>query len=101
MTWQRVSSTAELERERVLGVDAGGQALALYCIDGAVYATGKACTHASGRLSDGSLDGDCIECPVHQALFNVKTGEAAAGPASARLKAFPCRLEGGDVWVDV
>jgi apoptosis-inducing factor 3 len=101
MTWTRVASAAELERQGVLGVEHGGDDIALYWIDGTVYATANVCTHAFARLSEGFLDGDCIECPIHQALFNVKTGEVVAGPAEEPIKTYPCRNEGGDVWVDL
>ncbi len=101
MTWTRVASAAELETQGVLAVQAGADEIALYWIDGAVYATANVCTHAFARLSDGFLDGDCIECPVHQAQFKVMTGEAVAGPADAPLKTYPCRSEGDDVFVDI
>jgi nitrite reductase/ring-hydroxylating ferredoxin subunit len=72
-----------------------GQSIALYWIEGGVYATSNVCTHADARLSDGHLDGHCIECPAHQALFDVRSGEAVAGPADVPLKTFACRLEDG------
>lgn len=101
MAWTRVASAADLEARGVVGVEAGGEEIAVYWVDGAVYATANACTHAFARLSDGFLDGDCIECPVHQAQFKVNTGKAVAGPAEASLKTYPCHIEGGDVMVDV
>ncbi len=101
MTWTRVASAADLQAQGMLGVESGGEEIALYWIDGAVYATANVCTHAFARLSDGFLDGDCIECPIHQAQFKVTTGEAIAGPADAPLKTYPCRTEGGDVLVDI
>ena len=79
----------------------GGEDIALYWVDDAVYATHNVCTHAFARLSEGFLEGDCIECPIHQALFNVKTGEVVAPPAYDPVKIFPCRIEGDDVLVDV
>lgn len=101
MTWTRVASMRELEEQAVAAVEQGGEEIALYRVDGTVYATANVCTHAFARLSDGFLDGDCIECPIHQALFNVKSGEVIAGPATDALKTYPCRAEGDDIWVDV
>jgi nitrite reductase/ring-hydroxylating ferredoxin subunit len=101
MTWTRVASAAELSERDVLGVASGGEEIALYWIDGAAYATSDTCTHALARLSEGFLDGDCIECPIHQALFNVKNGEVIAGPATWPIKTYPCRIDGGDIWIDV
>ncbi len=100
MAWTRVAGAADLEAQGVLAVAIGGEEIALYWRDGSVFATSNICTHAFARVSDGFLDGDCIECPVHQALFNVKTGEAVSPPAYQPVKTFPCRIEGDDVLIE-
>jgi nitrite reductase/ring-hydroxylating ferredoxin subunit len=101
MAWTRAAAVADLKERGVMDAEVGGEEIALYWIDDAVYATHNVCTHAFARLSEGFLDGDCIECPIHQALFNVKTGEAVAPPAYTAVKIYPCRIEGDDVLVDV
>jgi nitrite reductase/ring-hydroxylating ferredoxin subunit len=101
MAWTRAAAVAEVKERGVMDADVGGEEIALYWIDDAVYATHNVCTHAFARLSEGFLDGDCIECPIHQALFNVKTGEAVAPPAYTPVKTYPCRIEGDDVLVDI
>ena len=84
-----------------MDVDIGGEEIALFWVDDAVYATHNVCTHAFARLSEGFLDGDCIECPIHQAVFNVKTGEVVAPPAYTAVKTYSCRIEGDEVFVDI
>lgn len=101
MAWMRAAALAELKERRVMDAVIGGEEIALYFVDDAAYATDNICTHAYARLSDGYLDGDCIECPVHQALFDVKTGAAVTPPASSALKTYPCRIEGDDVLVNI
>jgi nitrite reductase/ring-hydroxylating ferredoxin subunit len=101
MAWTRVASRSEVEEKKIAEATVGETEIALYFVDGAIYATDNICTHAFARLSEGYLDGDCIECPVHQALFNVKTGAVVAAPAFTPLKTFPVRVEGDDVLVDV
>jgi nitrite reductase/ring-hydroxylating ferredoxin subunit len=101
MAWTRAAAVAEVKERGVMDVDVGGEEIALYWVDDAVYATHNVCTHAFARLSEGFLDGDCIECPVHQAVFNVKTGEVVAPPAYTAVKTYPCRIEGDDVFVDI
>ena len=101
MAWTRAARVAELKERRVMDSMIGQEEIALYWVDNAAYATANICTHAFARLSDGYLDGDCIECPIHQALFDVKTGEALTAPASIAVKTYPCRIEGDDVLVDV
>src|SRR5262245_60775000 len=100
MGWTRVAAAADLKERGVMDAEVDGDEIALYWVDGTPYATENICTHAFARLSEGFLDGDCVECPVHQALFNVKTGEAVAPPAYQPVKTFPCRIEGEDVLID-
>jgi nitrite reductase/ring-hydroxylating ferredoxin subunit len=101
MAWTRVAALAELKERGVMDAEVNGDEVALYWVGDTPYATENICTHAFARLSEGYLDGDCIECPVHQAMFNVKTGEAVSPPAYQAVKAFPCRVEGEDVMIDV
>ncbi len=101
MAWIRAAAVAEVKERGVVGAEVGGEDIALYWVDDNVYATHDVCTHAFARLSEGYLDGDCIECPIHQALFNVKTGEAVTPPAYTPVKTYPCKIEGDDVMVDM
>ena len=101
MAWIRAAALSELKQRGVMGAEIGGEEIALYWVDDAPWATHNVCTHAFARLSEGYLDGDCIECPIHQALFNVKTGEAVSEPATEPVRTYPCRIEGDDVLIDI
>jgi nitrite reductase/ring-hydroxylating ferredoxin subunit len=101
MAWIRAAAVADLKERGVMDAVIGGEEIALYWVDDAAFATHNLCTHAFARLSDGYLDGDCIECPIHQALFDVRTGAAVTAPASTPVRTYPCRIEGGDVLVDI
>ena len=52
-------------------------------------------------LSDGYMDGDKIECPLHQGLFDIRTGKAEEGPVDEDLKVYQVKREGGRVLVDI
>ena len=67
----------------------GGEAVAVFNIDGKLYATQATCTHAGGPLCEGSLWGDIVTCPWHGSEFNVRTGEVVTGPADRPLKVYP------------
>jgi len=73
----------------------------LYNLGGRVYATDDICTHEEASLADGYIEGDCIECPLHQARFHIPTGEVRAPPADTNLRVFPVRLEGGEILVGI
>lgn len=101
MAWHKVASRSEIEDEDVIGVEVEGTEIAIYRLGSDYYATSNICTHAFAMLSDGYVEGDCIECPLHQQLFRIATGEAVEGPAEEDLKTFPVKVEGEDILVEV
>lgn len=101
MTWHAIAKADEVREGEVLGLSVGGENIALYRINGQVYATANICTHAMALLSDGYLDGDCIECPIHQALFHVPSGEPRSAPATVPLKTYRTKIESNDVLLEL
>jgi nitrite reductase/ring-hydroxylating ferredoxin subunit len=101
MGWERVASRDAVPPGKVVQVAAGGRRLALYNVAGSLYATDDRCTHAEASLSDGFLEGDEIECPLHQGRFHVPTGRALCFPATEDVETFPVRVEGDAVLVRV
>jgi ethylbenzene dioxygenase ferredoxin component len=70
-------------------VEAGDCPLAVFNLEGRFYATSDRCTHADASLSEGEIvDGDMIECPVHQGQFHIPTGQAAVFPCEADLRTY-------------
>lgn len=97
--WLRAASRSDLEEGEVIGVEVAGRAIALYNVDGAIFATDNICTHAYARLSDGWLDGELIECPLHAARFDVRTGKVLDPPATEDLRVYPVRVVDGEIEV--
>ncbi len=70
------------------------------CRDGdEVFAISDICSHEFAFLSDGILEDGCVECPLHQARFDFRTGEAVSAPATENIPIYPVRIEGDIVWV--
>jgi naphthalene 1,2-dioxygenase ferredoxin component len=97
--WARAASRSELASGEVLGVEVAGHSIALYGVDGSIFATDNICTHAYARLSDGWLDGDLIECPLHAARFDVRAGKVLDPPATVDLKTYPVRVVDDEIQV--
>jgi naphthalene 1,2-dioxygenase ferredoxin component len=97
--WVRVAGRNDLAAGEVIGVEVGGRSIAVYDCDGEMFATDNICTHAYACLSDGWLDGTTIECPLHAARFDVRTGLVLDPPATEDLKTYPVRLVDGDIEV--
>lgn len=75
--------------------------VALYRIEGVVHATANVCTHQYALMTDGYFDGAMIECPLHQALFDVKTGEAIEGPVNTPLRCYPVDERADGIYVEI
>ena len=99
--WVAVAKTADIEPGKMMPVTAGDKQLALYNIGGAFYASDNECTHAYAMLTDGTIDGDVIECPLHGGAFEIKTGKGLGAPVFCDLKCYPTRVSGDAVEVDV
>jgi nitrite reductase/ring-hydroxylating ferredoxin subunit len=98
-TWLRVAALAELADGAPLAVRLGDIPIALYRLDGKVHAIDDVCTHAFALLSQGFVEGGAIECPLHQACFDIATGRCLSGPATVDLRTYEVRIEGGEVFV--
>jgi naphthalene 1,2-dioxygenase ferredoxin component len=99
--WMRAAGRTDLAAGEVIGVEVGGRSVAIYDCDGALYATDNVCTHAYACLSDGWLDGNTIECPLHAARFDVRTGKVLDPPATEDLKSYPVRIAGDEIEVNL
>jgi naphthalene 1,2-dioxygenase system ferredoxin subunit len=99
--WIDIAARDEVPEDDVTAVSAGGVELALYGVDGTVYATDNICTHGHARLCDGFLDGHEIECPLHQGKFDIRDGRATCEPATEAVRIYPVKIEGKRVFVDL
>jgi nitrite reductase/ring-hydroxylating ferredoxin subunit len=96
-----VAKTDDLGEEEVMAVFVGKEEIALYNVEGEYYATHGVCTHENVGLADGFVEGDLIECPLHSACFEIKTGKAVNPPAEVDLKTYPVKVEGDTIYVGV
>ena len=97
--WVKAAERGQLGEGDVLGVVIAGREIALYDLDGELYATDDVCTHAYARLSDGWLDKAEIECPLHAGRFDVKTGKALCPPVPDPVKTYKVRLVGDEIQI--
>lgn len=99
--WVTVAKRSGLAEGEMLGVEAAGKPIVLYNVEGDIYATDNVCTHAFAMLSDGWLDGDVIECPLHAGRFEVKTGKGLGPPIPSDIKTYKTRVVGDEIQLDL
>jgi len=96
-----VATLAELPPGSGKRVYAAGEAVALFNVNGSIYAISNRCTHARGSLSEGTVDpAKCaVTCPWHEGVFALETGQVLAGPPSLPVPTYQVKLEGDTVLI--
>jgi len=97
--WQRVARVDAFPPGSRRVVELDGERVALFNLDGVFHAVEDLCTHDSGELASGELDGCEIVCPRHGARFDITTGAVTAPPAYEPIAHLPTRVSEG--WVEV
>ena len=75
--------------------------IAVFNADGEFYAVDDTCTHQDASLSDGFVEGCYVECPLHAAFFDLRTGEPTCLPAKRPVRTHPVTVQDGTVYVHV
>lgn len=101
MVWHTAACAHHVNEGQVLGTTVAERPVALYRIDGEVFASHNICTHSHACMSDGYLENGVIECPLHQATFDVRTGKVLSGPTRVPLPVYPVRMQGDQIQVDL
>ncbi|MES2361507.1 MAG: non-heme iron oxygenase ferredoxin subunit [Pseudomonadota bacterium] len=100
MAWTRIASTEQLGEDEAMAVSLGDRKMALFNSGGSFHVTDNVCTHQYALLSDGYVEDGCVECPLHQARFDLATGEAMCAPATQAIRVYAVKVEGADILVD-
>ena len=102
-TWTLVCPTIDLlPGEMKVAYDAvHGTPIAVFNMDGMLYALEDQCTHEDFELSAGAFDHGAatIECVLHGSRFNVRDGRALNPPAYAPVRTYRTKIEDDAVWI--
>ena len=97
--WINAAAKDDVPEGDVIGLAVEGRDIALYEVEGEIFATDNLCTHGHARLCDGFLDGHEIECPLHQGKFDVRSRAPTCAPVTDAIRSYPVKIEGGRVWL--
>ena len=100
-TFVKVGRVDDIAPGTSMAVELPEASLAIANVDGQFFAIENLCTHDDGPLGEGTLDGFRIQCPRHDAYFDVRTGKALTLPAILDVSCFPVRVQDGDVEVEL
>jgi nitrite reductase/ring-hydroxylating ferredoxin subunit len=99
LKYETVAKITDLQPGEMKYVEVGDEPVCLINLDGEFHAINDVCTHQDASLSDGEIDGDEIECPLHGGAFNIRTGQPTSFPVVTPIEVYKVRVVGDDVQV--
>lgn len=97
--WVPAARVADVAPGEGFLVEINGQPIALWNVEGELYATSDICTHEETSLVEGDLWDAVVECPLHGAQFDVRTGAVLSLPAIFPLPTYQVKVEGDTIYV--
>ena len=100
MSFELVGPADEVAKGAVITAEVDGIDIAIvHADDDNFYAVRDECSHASIALSEGEVDGCTLECWLHGARFDLRTGEPSGLPATEPVATFPVEIRDGAIYV--
>ncbi len=88
-----------LLESKPIKLDLNGTPVCVTRIGDEVFAIADTCSHSEASLSEGDVTGFKIECWLHGAEFDLRTGEVATPPASIPVETFEVNRTGDVVTI--
>lgn len=82
-------------------IEKDGKSICVARVGSEIFAVADTCTHSDASLSEGDLSGFKIECWLHGAEFDLRTGEALTLPANIPLETYAVKIDGNSVTVEI
>jgi 3-phenylpropionate/trans-cinnamate dioxygenase ferredoxin subunit len=93
-------SFATLAAGKPVKIEKNGRTICVARVGDQVFAIDDTCSHSEASLSEGDITDFKIECWLHGAEFDLRTGEALTPPAVAPIKVYPVIVDGDSVTVE-
>jgi 3-phenylpropionate/trans-cinnamate dioxygenase ferredoxin subunit len=81
-------------------IEKDGESICVTRIGDEVFAIGDTCSHSDASLSEGDITDFKIECWLHGAEFDLRTGEALTPPAVMPVKKYSVSVDGDSVTIE-
>ena len=78
----------------------GDLSLALFSVEGGLYALDDSCPHSGASLVMGRLTGFMVRCPAHGLHFDIRNG-CMSKPGSMAARSYPVTVVDGQTFVSV
>lgn len=92
MSWMSVCNVSQVQEDFPFSGKVEGREIGVYLVEGDYYALEDVCPHAYALLSQGFVEDGKVECPLHEAVFDIKSGRCLREPGERDLQRFPLRI---------
>ena len=92
---------ASLQAGKPVRIEKNGESICVARVGDQVFAVNDICSHSDASLSEGDITDFKIECWLHGAEFDLRTGEALTPPAVAPIKTYSVTVDGDSVTVEM
>ena len=99
LNWILVCNESEIEIDDLKRFDYKDNTFCIYKLKDGIYATDGLCTHEAFHLEEGLVMHEEIECPMHQGIFDIKSGKAVSEPACVDLKTYEIKVEEKKIYI--
>ncbi len=93
-----VGKIDELSEGEGRSYDVQDRAIAVFLVDGQLYAIEDQCPHMGAALSAGHLEGCQVSCPWHAWRFDIRDGAWCDSP-QVKIDAFETRIVDGEIQI--
>jgi nitrite reductase/ring-hydroxylating ferredoxin subunit len=99
--WACLAKRDQITPSSPLSLPEGDNGIGLFDVDGQLYAIEDICPHGPSLLSRGYIMNGMVKCPLHGAVFDIRTGKCLQGPAERDLQTYSVRVDGEDVYIQI
>ena len=98
--WVKVAELSEVTEGQPKAVQMGaGRSIALFNVDGKIYATDNQCPHMGYPLTRGTVRNGILTCDWHRRSFDLEGGGCFHVECDD-LRTFPVEVRGNEIWID-
>lgn len=99
MEWLYVCDITDINEDEPQSAEVDGTKVGVFQVGDSYFAIENVCPHAYALLTDGFIEDDTVECPLHEAIFEIRTGKTLSGPVDRDLCTFPLKVEDNKIYI--
>lgn len=97
----KICDLSEIPNGSIKKFEINDEEITICNINNQIFAINDNCSHDEASLQEGFIDGYEIECPMHGAKFDIRTGEVTCLPAVSPIKTYNIKINNGSIELEI